>query len=42
MDLALTPVTDEEEERELFHTDAAQAYLSQEHHLDKFRHGEAA
>ena len=41
-DLALTPVTDEEEERELFHTDAAQAYIAQEHRLDKFRHGEAA
>ncbi len=42
MDLALTPVTEEEEERELFHTDAAQAYIAQEHRLDKFRHGEAA
>ena len=42
MDLALTPVTDEEEERELFHNEAAQAYLTQEHHLDKFRHGVAA
>ncbi|HEY0302094.1 MAG TPA: hypothetical protein VGC36_12195, partial [Rhizomicrobium sp.] len=41
-DLALTPVTDEEEERELFHTDAAQAYIKQEHRLDKFRQGEAA
>ena len=26
----------------LAHTDAAQAYIKQEHHLDKFRHGEAA
>jgi hypothetical protein len=42
MDLALTPVTDEEEDRELFHNEAAQAYLTQEHHLDKFRHGVAA
>jgi radical SAM superfamily enzyme YgiQ (UPF0313 family) len=41
-DLALTPVTEEEEERELFHTDAAKAYVAQEHRLDKFRHGEAA
>ncbi|MEI9888551.1 MAG: radical SAM protein [Rhizomicrobium sp.] len=41
-DLAMTPVTDEEEERELFHTEAAQAYVAQEHRLDKFRQGEAA
>jgi hypothetical protein len=41
-DLALTPVTDDEEDRELFHTDAARAYVAQEHRLDKFRHGEAA
>ena len=40
MDSALTPVVDEEDEeaRELFSSDAAQAYLSQEHRLDKFRH----
>jgi hypothetical protein len=42
MDEALTPVTDDEEERELFHTDAARAYVAQEHRLDKLRHGEAA
>jgi hypothetical protein len=44
MDLALTPVTDEEEDgdRELFNTDAAKAYVAQEHRLDKFRHGEVA
>ena len=44
MDLALTPVTDHEEdgERELFNTDSAKAYVAQEHRLDKLRHGEAA
>ncbi len=44
MDLALTPVTDDEEDgaRELFNTDAAKAYVAQEHRLDKFRSGEAA
>ncbi len=44
MDLALTPVGDDEEDgsRELFNTEAAKAYVKQEHHLDKFRHGEAA
>ncbi len=38
-DLALTPVTDDEEERELFSSDTAQAYLGQEHRLEKIRHG---
>ena len=44
MDLALTPVTDHEEdgERELFNTDSAKAYVAQEHRLNKLRHGEAA
>jgi hypothetical protein len=37
-DLALTPVTDEEEERELFSSDAAQAYIGEQHRLDKHRH----
>jgi len=43
-DLALTPVMDDEEDgdRELFSTDAAKAYVKQEHRLDKLRHGEAA
>jgi len=43
-DLALTPVSDHEEdgERELFNTDSAKAYVAQEHRLDKLRHGEAA
>jgi len=38
----MTPVTDEEETREMFQSDAAQAYLSQKHRLDKLRHGQAA
>jgi hypothetical protein len=44
MDLALTPVTDHEEdgERELFNTDSAKAYVAQEHRLHKLRHGAAA
>jgi len=38
MDLALTPVTDDEvETHELFASQAAQAYVGQERHLDKFR-----
>ena len=38
MDLALTPVTDDEvETHELFRSQAAQAYVGQEQHLDKFR-----
>jgi hypothetical protein len=39
MDEALTPVTEEEEERELFQSDAAQAYLTQQHRLEKVRAG---
>ena len=39
MDLAITPVTDEEEARELFQSSAAQAYLNQEHRLEKIRAG---
>jgi len=43
MDLALSPVSDDEtESRELFQSDAAQAYIRQEKRLDKLRHGEAA
>jgi hypothetical protein len=42
MDLALTPVTEEEEERELFNTESAQAYLTQEHRLEKLRAGASA
>jgi hypothetical protein len=38
MDLALTPVMDDETEtRELFRSQAAQTYVGQEQHLDKFR-----
>jgi hypothetical protein len=38
MDLALTPVTDDEvETHELFRSQAAQNYVGQEQHLDKFR-----
>jgi hypothetical protein len=42
-DLALTPVTaDETETRELFQTEAAQAYVSQERRLERIRRGQAA
>ncbi len=41
-DTALTPVTDEEEDRELFQSGAAQAYLTQQHRLERIREGEAA
>src|SRR5205807_4295710 len=42
-DLAMSPVEDDETEgRELFQSDAAQAYVRQERRLDKLRHGEAA
>jgi hypothetical protein len=42
-DVAMTPVADDEAEtHELFHTEAAQTYLSQERRLDKIRHGAAA
>jgi len=37
-DLAMTPVTDEEEGRELFSSDAAQAYLGEQHRIEKTRH----
>jgi radical SAM superfamily enzyme YgiQ (UPF0313 family) len=41
MDLALTPVSDDETEtRELFRSQAAQTYVGQEQHLDKFRRGQ--
>jgi hypothetical protein len=42
-DLALSPVSDDETEaRELFQSDAAQAFVRQEKRLEKLRHGEAA
>jgi radical SAM superfamily enzyme YgiQ (UPF0313 family) len=40
MDLALSPVTDDEAEtRELFHSAEAKAYLGQERRLNEIRHG---
>ena len=42
MDTALTPVTDEEEDRELFQSGAAQAYLTQQHRLERLRSGQQA
>ena len=43
MDLALSPVNDEEtESRALFQSDAAEAYVRQEKRLDKIGRGEAA
>jgi radical SAM superfamily enzyme YgiQ (UPF0313 family) len=41
-DLAMTPVTDEENAREIFRTEAAQAYLGQERRLEQARHGAVA
>ena len=40
MDLALEPVTDHEEERELFQTAAAQTYLEKVHRNEKLTRGE--
>ena len=37
-DLAMTPISDGETSREIFQTDAAQAYLNQELRLEKARH----
>ena len=42
MDHAITPVTEDEENRELFQTEQAQAYLETKHRLDKARAGEVA
>jgi radical SAM superfamily enzyme YgiQ (UPF0313 family) len=39
-DTALTPVTDEEEDREMFQSGAAQAYLTQQHRLERVREGD--
>jgi hypothetical protein len=39
MDLAMTPVSDEEFEREIFQTEAARSYLSKQQRLDNARHG---
>lgn len=41
MDLALEPVTDHEEEREMFQSDAAQSYLEKVHRIEKISRGEA-
>jgi radical SAM superfamily enzyme YgiQ (UPF0313 family) len=41
-DIAITPVDDEEESREMFQSTAAQAYLAQKHRLEKIREGVAA
>lgn len=40
MDLALEPVTDHEEERELFQTEAAQDYLEKAHRIERLTRGE--
>jgi radical SAM superfamily enzyme YgiQ (UPF0313 family) len=43
MDLALTPVLDDETAtRELFQSDAAQAFVRKEQRLDRIKHGQAA
>jgi hypothetical protein len=43
MDLALTPVTDDETEtRELFQSEVAQAFVGKQRQLQKLRRGEAA
>ena len=41
MDAALEPVTDHEEERELFQSDAAQGYLEKVHRIERMSKGEA-
>jgi len=40
MDLALSPVTDEEESRELFQSGEAQAFLDHQHQLERAKRGE--
>ena len=43
MDMALTPVTDDEvETMELFKSDVAQAFVTKIRRVEKIRHGEAA
>jgi radical SAM superfamily enzyme YgiQ (UPF0313 family) len=37
-DLAMTPISDDEASREIFQTDAAQAFVDQERRLEKARH----
>lgn len=41
-DVALTPVSEQEEALEMFQSSDAQAWLNQEKRLDRVRHGEAA
>jgi hypothetical protein len=41
MDLALEPVTDHEEEREMFQSDAAKSYLEKVHRNEQITRGEA-
>ncbi|HYJ90452.1 MAG TPA: B12-binding domain-containing radical SAM protein [Pyrinomonadaceae bacterium] len=41
MDTALEPVTEHEEEREIFQSEAARSYLDKIHHIEKVRRGEA-
>ena len=40
MDLALEPVTDHEEERELFQSDAAKSYIDKVHRIERLSRGE--
>ena len=40
MDLALEPVTDHEEEREMFQSDAAKSYLDKIHRIERITRGE--
>jgi hypothetical protein len=40
MDAALEPVTDHEEDRELFQTDAAKNYLKKVHKIERVSRGE--
>ncbi|HKP70794.1 MAG TPA: radical SAM protein [Pyrinomonadaceae bacterium] len=40
MDLALEPVTDHEEEREMFQSDAAKSYLDKVHRIERMTRGE--
>ena len=40
MDLALEPVTDHEEDRELFQSDAAKSYMDKVHRNEQITRGE--
>jgi hypothetical protein len=42
IDTALEPVTDHEEDRELFQSDAARVYLDKVHHIEAVRRGASA